>query len=222
MAQGWTTNTYTPSAAHSSDLGNMEDDFEVLKSSFSGLAAPAAIEAGQLWFDTSKKILKVRNQADNAWLGVMYGNVAFKIWMYVNAAENGWVQDAGITDRVLGIKGGATYLTGGTLASSWTIAGNSLSTAGSDHVHRYFDWQSTSVFKSWESDGTTPETMYGGQRSDNKQMGKSLGDEPLGGYRSAAEDLYTKGSDATHTHSITSGGAWRMAANVGILVYPNV
>ena len=61
MAQDWTINTYTPSAAHSADLGNMEDNFEVLKSSFSGLAAPSEIEAGQLWFDTSKKILKANN-----------------------------------------------------------------------------------------------------------------------------------------------------------------
>ena len=200
----------------------MEDNFEVLKSSFSGLAAPSEIEAGQLWFDTSKKILKVRNQADNAWLGVMYGNVSFKIWMYLNAAEDGWVQDSGITDRVLGIKGGSTYLTGGTLASSWIIAGNSLSTAGSDHFHKFFDWQSTSVWKSWEADGSTPETIYGGQRGDNQNAGKSLGDDTIGKYYCLTEDLWTKSADGTHTHSITSGGAWRMAANVGILVYPNV
>ena len=222
MAQDWTTDTYEPTNNFSADLLNIEDNFAALKSSFSGLAEPSTYVPGQFWFDTSKKILKIRNQGDTAWLGVMYGAVSFKIWMYVNAAEDGWVQDATITDRVLGIKGGATYLTGGTLASSWIIAGNELSTAGSDHAHRYFDWQSTTVFKSWEADGSTPETIYGGQRGDNQQMGKSLGDEPTGQYRCLTEDIYTDDTQGLHTHSITSGGAWRPAANVGILVYPNV
>ena len=227
MSQDFTLETYTASGNYSADMLNIEDNFAALKSSFSGVSAPGAGAdspvAGQFWFDTTKKIMKIRNTANNAWLGMFYGNASFKVWMYLNSANDGWLIDSSITDKVVAIKGGSTYVTGGVSnVGTWVITGNTLSTAGSTHTHKMFDWISTTVFKSWEANGTTPETIYGGQRADNQQMGKSLGDEPTASYRCLTEDIYVNSADGSHTHSLTSGGAWRPTAAVGILVAPNM
>ena len=114
MSQNYTINSYQGDHNAASDLQNMENNFEVLRSTFTGSSAPANAVAGKMWFDTSaNKRLKVRNNANNDWLGVMTGTAALKIWIYSNSAEDGWAIDGGVTDKVIAIKGGNIYTTGG-------------------------------------------------------------------------------------------------------------
>jgi len=70
MAQNFTDNV--PNASHNwdDDLSKMADNFEALKSCFSGSSAPSDAVAGLLWVDTANHLIKVRNEANTAWLSV--------------------------------------------------------------------------------------------------------------------------------------------------------
>ena len=70
MSQDWVSNLYTTSTTGDTTLSNMELMFATLRSSFSGSSAPASPVPGQWWFDTTNNILKLRNEADTAWLDV--------------------------------------------------------------------------------------------------------------------------------------------------------
>ena len=52
------------------DLGNIENNFACLKSSFSGTSAPSNPVAGMVWYDTTNNLEKLRNAANNAWLEI--------------------------------------------------------------------------------------------------------------------------------------------------------
>jgi len=70
MAQNFTDNV--PNASHNwdDDLSKMADNFAALKSCFSGSSAPSDAVAGLLWVDTANHLIKVRNEANTAWLSV--------------------------------------------------------------------------------------------------------------------------------------------------------
>jgi hypothetical protein len=70
MAQTYTDNCFAPGNVGQTDLGHMEENFAALKSSFSGTTPPSNTVAGMLWLDTTANILKLRNEANNAWLSV--------------------------------------------------------------------------------------------------------------------------------------------------------
>ena len=125
MGQTWTTDCFAGAHEAQTDLQNMETNFATLKSLFSGTSAPSNTVAGMPWFDTTKKVLKVRNTTDAAWVGLMHGDTSQKMWVYRNAAMDGWAVDgaAGIQDKVLAVKGGTTYTTGAATAGSWTVSG---------------------------------------------------------------------------------------------------
>ena len=122
MVQTWTDDTYEGNREGAIDLQNIENNFSTLKSLWSGGSTPSNIVPGFPWFDTTKKILKIRNQADTGWLGVMYGNISNKIWMYSNSATDGWAVAGGLSDCVLAIKGGsrAYNVNGGNSAGTWS------------------------------------------------------------------------------------------------------
>jgi len=69
-SQNWTDNVYDGSHVAATDLQNMENNFNALKTNFSGSSAPADAEGTQWWADTSNHILKLRNEADTGWLEV--------------------------------------------------------------------------------------------------------------------------------------------------------
>jgi len=69
-AQTYTDNVYDPSIVASTSLQAMEDNFAALKSCFSGSSSPANPVAGMWWYDTTANILKLRNEANSAWLDV--------------------------------------------------------------------------------------------------------------------------------------------------------
>lgn len=70
MAQDFTDDCF--GAAHEAqvDMQNIEDNFTALKSTFSGASQPSNTVAGMWWYDTSSHILKIRNEANSAWLNV--------------------------------------------------------------------------------------------------------------------------------------------------------
>jgi hypothetical protein len=67
MAQNFTDDSYAANHIGQTDLQNMENNFLVLKSCFSGSSAPSSPVAGLLWFDTSTGLLYQRNVANSAW-----------------------------------------------------------------------------------------------------------------------------------------------------------
>lgn len=75
MAQDFTDNFYDSSHVAHTDMGNAEDNFTALKSSFSGTSAPSNTVAGMFWYDTTANMLKIRNEADIAWQSIWdFGN----------------------------------------------------------------------------------------------------------------------------------------------------
>ena len=70
MSQTYTTAPYAGGAVVATTMTAVNNNFAALKSAFSGAAAPANTVAGQWWYDTTAHILKVRNEADTAWLSV--------------------------------------------------------------------------------------------------------------------------------------------------------
>jgi hypothetical protein len=52
------------------DLTAIRNNFAALKSCFSGATAPPGPVAGMWWYDTTANMLKIRNEANNAWLNV--------------------------------------------------------------------------------------------------------------------------------------------------------
>jgi len=70
MSQDWTDDCFAAGHTGQTDLANMEKNFACLKSCFSGASAPSNPVAGMFWYDTANHILKLRNEANNAWLSV--------------------------------------------------------------------------------------------------------------------------------------------------------
>lgn len=225
MAQTWTDNTYQVDHVGATDLQNIENNFGTLKSLFSGAGSPAGAVAGMPWFDTTDKILKIRNQANSAWLGVMYGNSATPIWMYVDAAPDGWAVSGALTDMVLAIKGGsqAYNVAGGNSGGTWTQPSHTLTIAElAAHTHGgntgYYNTSHSHSFS-----GATPK--YGSSGTDGS-YGSRLG----GGSRSSTSSVGINSNGANHRHTIPSQGSdsahnhgttYRPAAAVGILVAPD-
>ncbi len=71
MAQDFTDDCFAGAHTGQEDLQNMEDNFAALKSLFSGASAPANTVAFMPWGDTTNHILKVRNEANNAWINLL-------------------------------------------------------------------------------------------------------------------------------------------------------
>lgn len=70
MAQLYTDDVFDPNHDGQTDLQNIENNFAALKSQFGGLTAPANPVAGMPWVDTTAHILKIRNEANSAWLSI--------------------------------------------------------------------------------------------------------------------------------------------------------
>ena len=70
MAQEFVDNVFDSTFEVQTTMANVEKNFAALKSSFSGAGAPSNPIAGMWWFDTTANILKLRNEANNAWQSV--------------------------------------------------------------------------------------------------------------------------------------------------------
>jgi len=70
MTQNYTDNIPAWGNQVDDDVEKMANNFAALKSCFSGATAPPDAVAGMWWYDTTAHILKVRNEANNAWQSV--------------------------------------------------------------------------------------------------------------------------------------------------------
>lgn len=70
MSQAYVDDCYASTHSTQTDMQNIENNFAALKSCFSGTAAPSNPIAGMWWYDTTANILKLRNEANNAWQSV--------------------------------------------------------------------------------------------------------------------------------------------------------
>lgn len=70
MAQDFTDSRPSWGSRVDEDVAIIEKNFAALKSTFSGASAPASTVAGMWWYDTTSHLLKVRNEANTAWLSV--------------------------------------------------------------------------------------------------------------------------------------------------------
>ncbi|MHA2344226.1 MAG: hypothetical protein ACXADW_20360 [Candidatus Hodarchaeales archaeon] len=119
MSQVFTDDQYDIDNEVDIDMTNAEDNFAALKSAFSGANAPSDLVDGMRWLDTGKKILKRRY--NSLWNAMLWGDGDFKIPVYRNDAQDGFLIDDTIEDCVVAIKGGsgAYNVSGGNLAGSW-------------------------------------------------------------------------------------------------------
>ncbi len=218
MAQNYTINSYEGNNVGQTDLQNMENNFEVLRSTFSGAAAPANPVSGKQWFDMTKKLPKVRNQANSAWYGVFCGDASQKILVYRNTAMDGYVIDGGVTDRVVAIKGGATYTTGGAVAGSWTLPGYTLveadipshshpNTLSSDGAHTHQDDMKQNVAGGSTNNAVSADGSAGGTLTTDLEPNHTHTITPV-----------SYGGSGSHNH----GATYRPAAAVVTIQYLDI
>jgi hypothetical protein len=201
MSQVFTDDCFETAHAGEVDLQAFKDNMAALKSSFSGTGAPSNQVPGQIWFDTTNKLPKIRNNGDTAWLGMMAADNLHKLWVYRNTAPDGWAIDSSVTDKVLALKGGYYGNTGGTGAGSWAQSGHYHGLGG--HVH------------GTNAAGISVDIIAG------------LGQD---GGASAVAGLVSGGSHAHGNTGGPSGGSdgpsdpatWRPAAAVGTLQYMTI
>lgn len=108
MSQDYTDDCFASAHNGQEDLANIEKNFACLKSSFSGASAPANPVEGLHWLDTTSHIIKIRNEANNAWLN------------FFNAAT-GKADDAAKCSDIT-ITAGTGLSGGGALSASRTIS----------------------------------------------------------------------------------------------------
>ena len=211
MSQTYTVTPYASGSTVDSDMLQTNDNFAALKSCFSGDSQPSDAEAGMQWYDHTKKVTKRRDHDNAAWQGLMHGDTSQKIWIYRNAAMEGWAVDGGVTDVVLALKGGATYTTGAAVAGSWTQPSCTLDatmipahTHGSSGAHTHtVTWNNGS-----EQGGSNPwvyESSNAGLAAVNTTFTSS----------STAHEHTSVGGGLSHNHGTT----YRPYAAVGILCY---
>lgn len=223
MSQDWVSNLYTTTTVVDTTMSNMELMFATLKSTFSGTSQPSNAVAGQVWYDsnTSYKCLQIRDYNNAAWRGVMAGSSSCKIWLYLNAVEEGWTIDSSITDRVLALKGGITYTVGASASSgTWFISGISAAHESSHthsmQAHTHTLGATGAAFPDAHdgdyiiSDGTGLRIRGTGAGVNTQQTTTTTG----------GPSVASTGT-TSHTHTISQAGLWRPAAAVGIMAAPN-
>ncbi len=63
---------------------DINNALSALVSQNSGASAPSTTYANMIWYDTTNNILKMRNEADDAWISLFYldqGTDAFRIFI---------------------------------------------------------------------------------------------------------------------------------------------
>ena len=216
MSQSFTDDVYAAAHTAATDLQNIENNFAALKSTFSGAASPANTEAGMLWYDidagtSNQGVLKLRDDDDATWFGVMHADETHKIWVWRDSALDGWAVDAAsATDMVLSLKGGATYVTGATTAGSWTLPDHALTVAemaahthGSGGTHGH-------TAKYWISSG-------GASTIDRRTVG-NYEERDQNIISAGAHEHTSVGGGGSHNH----GSTYRPASAVGTLQYLDI
>jgi len=129
---------------------------------------------------------------------------ATKMWFYADSAPTGWTIDGTPSDELLGIKGGATYTTGGVQAGTWTQP---------NHAHTTPDHSLTAA-----ENGAHTHTFQVAR--DNTGSGPNRASASNNAYESS-DTTESSGSGDAHNHGNTGNSAtantWRPLARVGII-----
>lgn len=68
MSQSYSSNCFSTANVIQDDMQNVENNFDALRSLFSGSTAPTTPDAGQWWYDTGSSMLKIRY--NSSWVNV--------------------------------------------------------------------------------------------------------------------------------------------------------
>jgi len=228
MSQTYTANCYQSDHVAVTDMANIEANFATLRSSNSGSSAPANTEAGLQWWDTVNNRLKIRDDANATWLGILQGDVNSKIWMYRNTTCDGWTIDATVTDRVLALKGGTGLYNanGGTVAGeTWANLKAHTHTGHShthSHNHQIYHYQPGSDSEYYNAAGTLTDLGNYSYTSDN-QIAVLHGS--VSNFYQIGADVYSA-INATASSAASTGGQStadvRPQAAIGTLQYPDL
>ena len=134
-------------AAARSDINSA---FQALASTNSGSTAPTTTYANQLWYDTGNNILKIRNEADSAWLSIAY----------IDQTDGAEILD---DTKLVNTSGTQTGLLGGQATSTWQAGtGTTESLVSPAQVKSAIDSLSAGigVGQSWQSVSRSVGTSY--------------------------------------------------------------
>lgn len=232
----YVANTYEGGHVAATDLQQIENNFEYLRTNFKSGSAPAdpggGLE-GVVWRDTTKDLLKIRGSS--AWQGILAltkpaSGYTGLVWLHDNDANEaeGWGIDTSITeDRVIALKnhGAGTYTTGRVAAGAWVISGLSSSDSGHTHNHNH-QWYGIGAANqpdtTFNINGDSTPVTGASKVFDPNEWGLVANEGTTFDHPSAA--MYTDDDDTSGTASITTtqNGSWRIRAQVGIVIYPDM
>lgn len=144
-----------------------------------------------------------------------------KVYIYNDVAPSGWSTVSDVGDTILGVKGGATFTTGGTKSGAWVITGWDNDT----HTHPWYYFSGAYGYTYNISGTAVAMTGYinvgeatGGQCI-GLEIGKYSAPLPSWAYTNVCKPttgsyFYTNNDTHTHTHA----GTWRPAGAIGILI----
>ena len=236
MSQTYTANCYQSDHVAVTDMANIEANFATLRSSNSGSSAPANTEAGLQWWDTVNNVLKIRNDANSAWLAILQGDVSQKIWVYRNSTCDGWTIDGDVKDRVLALKGaGGLYnVAGGTPeGATWAVlkahthTGGAHTHAHGNHVHQIYSLSGSGDSHSYYNSSVVLTTCGSASWSSGTNLGMAheSGDKKMNAAMYTNATITVAGTTGSRT--APAGGAQSTAdvrpqAAVGTLQYPDM
>ena len=149
----------------SSARTDINNALQALASCSSGATAPSTTYANMLWYDTANNTLKIRNEADSAWLSVAY----------VDQTDGAEIFD---DTKVVNSSGTQTGLIGDQTQATWeTGTGTTESLVSPAKVKAAIDALSASntlgVGQSWQSVSRSANTTY--QNTTGKPIQVSVG-----------------------------------------------
>lgn len=130
----WTDNIPAWGNQVSDDVGKIKDNFTEIKKSFAGTSAPANPQPGQIWLDTDNHLLKIRNEANNAWYSVWDMASNKPVLSSLSGDITGAMIAAAIKDAAAGTASLRTLGTGATQA----MPGNATAVPASAIAGDYF------------------------------------------------------------------------------------
>ena len=89
---------------------DLNDALQALASNSSGPTAPATTYANMTWYDTGTNILKIRSEADDAWINVAYVDQSTNAWRVLDDTQV--VNTSGTQTGLIGDQATATWETG--------------------------------------------------------------------------------------------------------------
>jgi len=117
MSQSYSSNCFSTANVIETDMQNVENNFDALRSLFSGSSAPTSPDAGQLWYDTGSSSVKIRYNSSWVEWWDMDGQCVAAGKVGTDSLASGAVTDAKVTSV------GGSKITAGSIPSGKFQAG---------------------------------------------------------------------------------------------------